>query len=159
MKIIITHHTEYSFDSEVFLEPHYLRFRPRKTPYADIEHFVLTISPKPTGHRVIRDEENNLIDFCWFDGMTQNLVITAETVIQTTSFNPFAFILHPQNYNQFPFEYDESQKVIGDNTRYATRIKGLVGLWWHYTKVIQFQYDTIPNQPYQTITSRLFGRV
>ncbi|MEZ5007780.1 MAG: transglutaminase family protein [Chitinophagales bacterium] len=112
MKIIITHHTEYSFDSEVFLEPHYLRFRPRKTAYADIEHFVLTISPQPTGHRVIRDEENNLIDFCWFDGMTQNLVITAETVIQTTSFNPFAFILHPQNYNQFPFEYDKSQKKL-----------------------------------------------
>jgi hypothetical protein len=29
----------YLFDSEVFLEPHYLRFRPKQTPYLDVTDF------------------------------------------------------------------------------------------------------------------------
>lgn len=112
MKIKITHTTEYEFDSEVFLEPHYLRFRPKATPYMDVEHFSITILAKPAGHRVIRDEENNLLDFCWFEGMTHKLTINSESIIQTNSYNPFGFILHPQSYNQLPFQYDELQKKL-----------------------------------------------
>lgn len=112
MKIKITHTTEYLFDSEVFLEPHYLRFRPRNTPYMDVEKFSLTIISKPVGHRVIRDEENNLVDFCWFEGMTQKLTILSESIIKTNTYNPFGFILHPQSYNELPFQYHEQQKKL-----------------------------------------------
>lgn len=109
MKIKIVHNTEYVFDSEVFLEPHYLRFRPRSTPYIDIEDFSLTILSEPVGHKVIRDEENNLVDFCWFEGMTTKLSIKSESIIKTKRYNPFSFILHPQSFNQLPFQYDEQQ--------------------------------------------------
>jgi transglutaminase-like putative cysteine protease len=112
MKIKITHTTEYLFDSEVFLEPHYLRFRPRNTPYMDVEKFSLTIISKPVGHRVIRDEENNLVDFCWFEGMTQKLTILSESIIKTNTYNPFDFILHPQSYNELPFKYYKQQKKL-----------------------------------------------
>jgi hypothetical protein len=38
MKFNITHNTVYLFDSEVFLEPHYLRFRPKQT-HLDVTDF------------------------------------------------------------------------------------------------------------------------
>lgn len=109
MKFKITHTTEYVFDSEVFLEPHHLRFRPKKTPYTDVISFSLMIQSEPSGHKVFYDEENNLIDFCWFTGMTKNISLTAESIIETKQFNPFDFILQPSNYNQLPFEYSEQQ--------------------------------------------------
>lgn len=112
MKFKITHNTTYIFDSEVFLEPHYLRFRPRQTPYVDIVDFSMTILSKPVGHRVIRDEDNNLLDFCWFEGMTDKLTITSESILETKIYNPFNFILHPQNFSQLPFQYNEQQKKL-----------------------------------------------
>jgi hypothetical protein len=63
MKFNITHNTVYLFDSEVFLEPHYLRFRPKQTPYLDVTDFSITILSEPAGHKVIQDEENNILDF------------------------------------------------------------------------------------------------
>jgi hypothetical protein len=39
----IYYNTVYLFDSEVFLEPHYLRFRPKQTPYLDVTDFSITI--------------------------------------------------------------------------------------------------------------------
>jgi hypothetical protein len=48
-----THNTVYLFDSEVFLEPiHYLRFRPKQTPYLDVMDFSITILSEPAGHKV-----------------------------------------------------------------------------------------------------------
>ena len=112
MRFKIIHDSEYLFDSEVFLEPHYFRFLPRKTAYVDIESSLLTILSEPVGHRVIRDEENNLLDFCWFGGMTNQLIIKSETILETTPYNPLDFILHDQSYNHLPFEYGEHQKKL-----------------------------------------------
>ena len=112
MKFKITHSTEYVFDSEVFLEPHHFRFRPKNTPYTDVETYSLEFLTSPTGHKVFNDEENNLIDFCWFEGMTTHLSFTAESVVETKSFNPFDFILQPDIYNHLPFEYTEQQQKI-----------------------------------------------
>jgi hypothetical protein len=67
MKIKITHTTCYSFDSEVFLEPHYLRFRPKTNAYVDLIDSI-AITPQPVGHKVIQDEENNILDFVGLKG-------------------------------------------------------------------------------------------
>lgn len=112
MKFKITHHTDYVFDSEVFLEPHYLRFRPRPTPCIDLVDFSITILPQPEGHKTIRDEEHNVIDFCWFEGLTTTLRITTTSFLEVLPFNPFDFILYPEHYNQLPFEYDVLQKKL-----------------------------------------------
>jgi len=111
MTFKITHHTEYLFDSEVFLEPHFLRFRPRQTSYLEVNDFSIAIQPNPTGHKVIQDEDNNVLDFCWFDGMTKKLSISASSILETKSYNPFDFILHPQVFNTLPFEYQSLQKT------------------------------------------------
>ncbi|MEZ7505505.1 transglutaminase N-terminal domain-containing protein [Flavobacterium sp. Arc2] len=112
MKFKITHNTVYLFNSEVFLEPHYLRFRPRETTYVDVTDYSITILPEPTGHRVVQDEENNVVDFCWFEGMTNQLTITSTTILETKDFNPFDFLIYPLHFNQLPLQYDELQKKL-----------------------------------------------
>lgn len=112
MKLKIIHQTAYKFDSEVFLEPHNLRFRPRQTPYVSIDFFSMSIVPKPIGHKILQDEENNTTDFYWFDGVTKILTIKTESVLETKPFNPFGFIIHPQVYNKLPFKYNQTQQKL-----------------------------------------------
>ncbi|MBO0593563.1 transglutaminase family protein [Cellulophaga sp. E16_2] len=112
MKFKITHITTYLFDSEVFLEPHYLRFRPSQTSYVDVSEFALTILPQPAGHKMVQDEDNNSVDFCWFEGMTSQLTIKAESVLETKPYNPFNFLIYPQNFNTLPFQYNVLQKKL-----------------------------------------------
>ncbi|WP_178988558.1 transglutaminase family protein [Winogradskyella schleiferi] len=108
----ITHQTEYVFDSEVFLEPHYLRFQPRQTAYVDVNDFSIEISPKPTGQKIILDEEQNVLNFCWFEDTTDRLSITATTLLETKAFNPFEFLIYPLYYNQLPLQYETPQSKL-----------------------------------------------
>jgi transglutaminase-like putative cysteine protease len=112
MKFKIVHETEYTFDDKVFLEPHYIRLRPRKTQYINTVDFTMLISPQPTGQRSLFDEESNDVEFCWFDGMTQKLKIRTESTFETTPYNPFDFVVQPQSFNQLPFQYEEQQKEL-----------------------------------------------
>lgn len=112
MTFKITHQTDYTFDSDVFLEPHYLRFRPRSMSHLELETFSIHISPDPAGHRVLQDEENNVLDFCWFNDTAKMMRITTESRIKVTDYNPFGFILYPTNYNQLPFRYEDSQMLL-----------------------------------------------
>lgn len=110
MKFKIIHTTTYQFSEDIFLEPHYLRFRPKQTAYIDRVDFAIAIQAKPEGHKIIEDEYKNVVDFCWFEGLTKKLTINAESIIETKPFNPFAFVLFPERFNVLPFEYNLQQK-------------------------------------------------
>ena len=112
MNFKIIHETTYSFSDEVFLEPHYLRFRPKQTPFIEVTNFSIALKSEPEGHRVIEDEEHNVIDFCWFEKLTNHFTIHAETSLQTKAYNPFDFIVHPDSFNSMPFIYSEQQSQI-----------------------------------------------
>lgn len=108
MKFKIIHTTEYHFSSEVFFEPHYLRFRPKTTAFNNLEFFDLQFSPSPIGISEQSDTENNLIHFCWFEDLTKIFKIRAESLIEIKEHNPLNFILYPSSYLNFPFQYEES---------------------------------------------------
>lgn len=112
MKFKITHETTYLFSDDVFLEPHFLRFRPKHTPIIDVTSFSIALKSEPHGHKVIEDEEHNVIDFCWFEKLTKRFSILVESSVQTKEFNPFNFIIHPQSFNTLPFTYSEHQYQI-----------------------------------------------
>ena len=112
MNFKIIHETSYLFSDEVFLEPHYLRFRPKSSPFIDVTHFSIVLKSEPEGHSVIEDEEHNLIDFCWFETITKRLTIQVESTLQTKAFNPFNFIIHPESFSTIPFSYNEHQYQI-----------------------------------------------
>lgn len=112
MKFKISHETSYLFSDEVFLEPHYLRFRPKQTAFIDVSSFSMALMSEPQGRSVIEDEEHNVIDFCWFENLTKRLTITVESTLQTQEYNPFNFIIHPACFNTIPFIYSEHQSQI-----------------------------------------------
>ncbi|WP_158969148.1 transglutaminase family protein [Paraglaciecola sp. L3A3] len=112
MNFKIIHETTYSFSDEVFLEPHYLRFRPKQTPFIEVTNFSIALKSTPEGHRVIEDEEHNVIDFCWFEKLTNSFTIHAESSLHTKEYNPFDFIVHPDSFNKIPFSYSEQQSQI-----------------------------------------------
>jgi transglutaminase-like putative cysteine protease len=122
MKFKITHESTYLFDGQIFLEPHYLRFRPRKTSFLEVLDFSIAIHASPSGHRIVVDEENNMVDFCWFEGMIDQLYIKAESVLEITPFNPFDFIIQPEHYNRLPFAYNAFQHKLLFATLDATAI-------------------------------------
>lgn len=115
MKLKITHTTNYNFSSRVFLEPHYLRFKPKCLSNSITESFNLDISPKPSGISELLDAENNLIHLCWFDGLVEKLIIRAESIVNSTEFNPFNFILHPSECFSMPISYPESVSTLLEN--------------------------------------------
>jgi len=108
----IVHETEYLFTEEVFLEPHYLRFKPKSTPHGKLNDFKLSIFPTPTGVAHHFDEEGNLIHFCWFDGMTKSLQIRSESQLITEKYNPLDFLVYPTDFLAIPFSYNKSKKSI-----------------------------------------------
>lgn len=89
-----------------------LRFRPKQTPFIDVSHFSILLEAKPHGHTVIEDEEHNVIDFCWFEKLTNSFSIIAESHLETKVFNPFNFIIHPVSFNTLPFSYSEHQQHL-----------------------------------------------
>ncbi len=106
MQIEIIHETEYTYATAVFLEPHYFRFMPRQTPYAELSSFSLHVTPDPMGISEQIDAENNTVHFSWYEGMHRKLSIKATSVLITKPYNPFNFLLSPPIYNQIPFDYD-----------------------------------------------------
>ncbi len=112
MKLRIIHETEYFFNSEVFFEPHLFRFKPKHSPHITTEHFNILVTPVPAGISEHVDAENNPVHLCWFENEHKKMVIESELVISSYDFNPFNFIIHPLEFMQYPFDYDQKLKVI-----------------------------------------------
>ena len=110
MKYKIVHETEYAFSSNVFLEPHYLRFKPKITPYNELLSFNLKVSITPAGLHELVDAENNLVHMCWFEGLHTLLSIKADSILLVHEHNPFDFLIYPTDYNKLPITYSEPLK-------------------------------------------------
>ena len=113
MKLKIIHETTYQFDKTVFLEPHYFRFKPDNRPYLNLEHHEFKLNPSPAGISHQIDPEDNEVLFCWFDGNGYSqLHLKASSIVETTDFNPFNFIIQPSEYQTLPFHYDSSLETL-----------------------------------------------
>lgn len=122
MQIKIVHETEYSFTKEVFLEPHYLRFKPKNMPFLVMESYELQLSITPSGISEQLDAEGNVVHFCWFNGMHKNICIKSVALMKITPFKPFNFLVYPANCNQIPFEYPKRLLPMLSNDMVTTKI-------------------------------------
>lgn len=97
MKLRIEHTTGYQFPKKVFLEPHYLNFKPLPRPYYGLEHFGLNIQPKPSGFSERVNLENNREFQVWMHDLTDRFTIKAEMIlnIKEDEYSPMDFILDP----------------------------------------------------------------
>lgn len=122
MQIKIVHETTYHFSKSVFLEPHYLRFKPKNMPFIKLVKHDLDLSIAPSGVSEQLDAEGNVVHFCWFDGMHKNINIKSEALLEITTFKPFNFLVYPVNCNQIPFEYPQELIPMLANNLEFTKI-------------------------------------
>jgi transglutaminase-like putative cysteine protease len=108
MKLLLDHHTVYTFSHRVFLEPHILRFKPRSDPQQELEFFELKITPEPSGRYEFLDENDNQAVMVWFDGEHKTLALESHAELQMIERNPFGFIIYPYENNQMPVQYTSS---------------------------------------------------
>lgn len=108
----IIHETFYDFNTEVFIEPHYLRLKPRLTQFNVLESYHLTIFPKPIGISQQYDSENNLVHFCWFDGLNTNFSIRTVSKVLLQDVDPLYFIAFPNGHFDRPFQYSDHLKNL-----------------------------------------------
>ncbi len=134
MKLKIVHETEYTFNAEVFFEPHFLRFKPMVTPNIEVESFQLQITPLPTGLSEQIDAENNLIHHSWFDGVHKILSVRAESTVKIKEHNPFNFILYPTSFFELPFTYHDP---LNELLRPSLHVAGLSKELIHYGEKIK----------------------
>ncbi len=112
MRFKIIHITEYEFSKSVFLEPHYLIFKPKNAPHLELESHSLKLSITPAGISEQLDAEENFVHFCWFEGMHKKINITSEAVVNSIDYNPFNFLIYPLHFNTIPFSYSDNLVIL-----------------------------------------------
>lgn len=112
MRFKIIHKSEYEFSKSVFLEPHYLMFKPKNAPHLELESHSLELSITPSGISEQLDAEENFVHFCWFDGLHKKINITSEAIVNTHEYNPFNFLIYPLQFNTIPFSYSDNLVVL-----------------------------------------------
>ncbi len=97
MRLKIHHTTAYNFSENVFLEPHYLNFKPLQRPYYQLKEFHLNFEPNPTGYSERLDAENNPVFQVWVVELTDHFKIEAKIIldIHADVYSPLKFIIDP----------------------------------------------------------------
>lgn len=105
MKYRIIHQTEYNFSKPVFLEPHFLKFKPQSIANQQLLSFKLTLNPNPKGLTEISNPENNITHLSWFEGKHSLLHVNAVSEVEMNEFNPFDFLIIPEGASKIGFNY------------------------------------------------------
>ncbi|MFN6134407.1 MAG: transglutaminase N-terminal domain-containing protein [Synechococcaceae cyanobacterium] len=123
----IRHHTTYHYDSEVWLEPHALRLRPRAGHELRIEASWLRLSP-PATLRWHRDVEDNSVAIASFSEPARSLTIESEVLIQQYHQAPLDFVVDPEALF-FPFHYGAEEQLLLAPYRQPVDHDGALELW------------------------------
>ena len=105
VKVEIRHQTRYQYMDRVFLEPHTLRLTPRSAAHVKVCTHAVAIHPQPAGSSQALETDGTIANMVWFEGMTDQLTVDACTVLETRSFNPFAFLICPESCTRLPMVY------------------------------------------------------
>lgn len=89
MRFRIHHVTRYTYSQPVFLEPHFVRLRPRCDASQHVFDYRLEVTPNPAGASAGLDVENNVFSLLWFDSLYDHLEINVTAEVQTLRTNPY----------------------------------------------------------------------
>src|SRR5262249_23943829 len=93
MRFSVVHSTSYRYSGPVYLEPPTIRPSPRGYGSQRLLAFPLDITPAPAGRSHSLDQDGNVITHVWFDGLTEELVVSSSFQVETLRENPFDFLL------------------------------------------------------------------
>ena len=112
----ISHYSNYQFDSPVFLEPQTLRFKPKTNHLQKLVSFNLDIQPQPVNLSEQIDLEGTQSHFCWFEGLHSQLIVSSHCKMEVPHFNPYDFVVYPDEFTQLGFKYPENiYSIISPN--------------------------------------------
>ncbi|MBF8254646.1 MAG: transglutaminase-like enzyme, predicted cysteine protease, partial [Deltaproteobacteria bacterium] len=100
----ISHKIIYTYNRPVFLEPHYLRLRPRCDGLQNLTYFDSKIEPRPAGSSDVIDLDGNITANVWFEGLTKTLVVESRAKVITQYRNPFNYLL-ADRADRLPISY------------------------------------------------------
>lgn len=103
MTLNIHHTTHYTFDEQIFLEPHYFKFSPLPRPYYQVLDFKIILDPLPSGISERSGIESNIYYQSWFNEKTDFLNIDVQISLDIKKNNPFDF------YIDMPFGFDSPE--------------------------------------------------
>ncbi|MDD1612287.1 MAG: transglutaminase family protein, partial [Methylococcaceae bacterium] len=106
----ILHRTYYNYFTEVRLDPHSLRLRPREGHELRIESSTLSIFPPATLYWQ-RDVEDNCVAIANFNMPTRQLSIESEVIIQQYNQDPLDFVVAGYA-TDYPFAYMPEDGIV-----------------------------------------------
>jgi len=138
----IVHHTYYNFSSPVTLGPHELLLRPREDHTQRIQSFDLRIRPDATllWHRDV--EGNSMAIASFAPGVTQQLAIESEVIVQQHNEDPLDFIVADYAVH-YPFAYlDDDRAILAPYAAAGppgehSKVKTWISSFWRATESIQ----------------------
>lgn len=130
----ILHRTYYNFPSDVQLQPHALRLRPREGHELRIESSSLEITPKAS-LRWQRDAEDNSVAIATFTTPSKQLVIESKVIIQQYNQAPLDFLM-ADYATEYPFAYSQEDAILlapymntTPETNHKQMSKWLANIW------------------------------
>ncbi len=111
MRYRINHQIKYAYSSQVFLEPHVFRMRPRCDASQQIRNFTMVISPEPAGRHDFLDPENNSTTCLWFDDQVDSLMVSTSFEVQTLYSNPFSYLVTDETFFDLPVHYADKDRI------------------------------------------------
>ncbi|MEQ9550344.1 MAG: transglutaminase family protein [Coleofasciculus sp. G3-WIS-01] len=106
MRYKICHTTTYTYNQPVILKPHILRLSPRCDGTQKLHSFTLDVEPQPTSISEIIELDGNAIAKLWFNTSTEQLAISATSVVETCRTDPDNIQLEPWA-TQLPIDYPD----------------------------------------------------
>lgn len=95
MKFEVTHSSTYRYARAVYLEPHFIKLRPRSDGNQQLQQFSILIDPRPAGTCNYLDLDGNSVTQIWFDQLSDRLEIQTSFSVETHLTNPFDYLISP----------------------------------------------------------------
>ncbi len=106
-----SHTTVYSYPEPVYLEPHTIRLRPRPDPGQLVNDYAISIDPAPAGISSVLDAWGNNVDWVWFSGTHERLVIETRFDVERVRTNPYDFIVPSEQAVALPPTYADHDRT------------------------------------------------
>jgi transglutaminase-like putative cysteine protease len=110
MRFKITHHLQYVYSREVFVEPTTLRLKPRDDFSQKLENFRLDLAPFPAGRSEGLDLYNNPVTLFWHTKDLAKWESASHFTVETLNQNPFNYLITDQQVLKLPARYSKENR-------------------------------------------------
>ena len=110
MKFKITHHLQYTYSREVFVEPTVLRLKPRDDFSQKLDNFQTEFNPAPAGRSEGLDLYNNPVTLFWHTAELAKWEASTSFTVETLLNNPFNYLITDQPVLRLPAKYTKENR-------------------------------------------------